>query len=95
MFDPKDFARWLGGKYPQYMALPDSDIEFIKAVSEGDLINMAAYNANRQFFMKQIVEYTQDRALYGKFLILGIVAGISLLLSGIFLLSLTILYGMR
>ena len=82
MFDPKDFAHWLGRKYPQYMALPDSDLEFIKAVSEGDLTNMAAYDSNRQFFMKKVVEYVVYRSVIDRAVGLAIGLGIGLLLFG-------------
>lgn len=87
MFDPKDFAAWLRKRHPQYSALPDRDVEFIEAASTGDLKHMAAYDANRQFFMKQIVEYLQDRQLRNRVLCLAIAVGLALVLSGLFALA--------
>ena len=82
MFDPKDFARWLRQRHPQYNPLPDTDLEFIKAVSEGDLTNMAAYDSNRQFFMKKVVEYVVYRSVIDRAVGLAIGLGIGLLLFG-------------
>ena len=82
MFDPKDFASWLRRKHPQYNPLPDTDQEFIEAVSRGDLVNMAAYDSNRQFFMKKIVEYVVYRSVIDRAVGLAIGLGIVLLLLG-------------
>lgn len=91
MFDPKDFARWLRHKHPQYNPLPDTDQEFIEAVSEGNLPGMAAYDSNRQFFMKQIVEYVVYKSVVDRGIGLAIGLGVGLVTLGFVIIVLALI----